>query len=111
MSDPFTGLGILAPCWNTPLQGSGQSWDPAVSGDTITINFASFQVCNIADEIASGNLCNFTATLSINDSPSSGDDFPNNQQPLNICISRHKLKGLYTILHKGTSVLAHSNKK
>ena len=78
LSDPFTGLGISAPCWNTPLQGSGQSWDPAVSGDTITINFASFQVCNIADEIASGNLCNFTATLSINDSPSSGDDFPNN---------------------------------
>ena len=78
LSDPFTGLGILAPCWNTPLQGSGQNWDPVVSGDTITINFASFQVCNIADEIASGNLCNFTATLSINDSPSSGDDFPNN---------------------------------
>ena len=78
LSDPFTGLGISAPCWNTPLQGSGQNWDPVVSGDTITINFASFQVCDIADEIASGNLCNFTATLSVNDSPSSGDDFPNN---------------------------------
>ena len=76
--DPFTGLGIAAPCWNTPLQGSGQNWDPAVSGDTITINFNSSQICNITDEIANGNLCNFTATLSVNSSPPSGDDFPDN---------------------------------
>jgi gliding motility-associated-like protein len=77
--DPFTNLGILAPCWGIPLQGSGIStWNPAVVGDTITLNFASFQTCELANEIANGNICNFTATLSVNGSPPSGDDFPNN---------------------------------
>jgi gliding motility-associated-like protein len=77
--DPFTNFGILAPCWGIPLQGSGDfTWPPAVVGDTITIPFASFQTCELASEIANGNICNFTATLSVNGSPPSGDDFPNN---------------------------------
>jgi len=77
--DPFTNFGILPPCWGIPLQGSGDfTWPPAVVGDTVTIPFASFQTCELADEIANGNICNFTATLSVNWSSSSGDDFPNN---------------------------------
>jgi gliding motility-associated-like protein len=77
--DPFTGLGISPPCWGIPLQGSGlNTWSPIVIGDTITISFSSSQACNLAEEIANGNLCNFTATLSVNNSPPSGDDFPNN---------------------------------
>ena len=47
-------------------------------GDTVTTSFASFQTCELASEIANGNICNFTATLSVNSSPPSGDNFPNN---------------------------------